>query len=85
MKNILGKEIPEYIEGYGRVTPFEGAFKRSGVKVKREVKVNSVTPNDKKVLSSIEEVLDKVELIDGMTVSFHHHLRNGDYILNLVL
>ncbi|MGH4120621.1 citrate lyase subunit alpha [Clostridium sp.] len=85
MKNILGKEIPEYIEGYGTVTPFEGAFKHNGVKVKREVKVNSVTPNDKKVLESIEEVLDKVALKDGMTVSFHHHLRNGDYVLNLVL
>ena len=24
-------------------------------------------------------------LRDGMTISFHHHLRNGDYVLNLVL
>jgi citrate lyase subunit alpha/citrate CoA-transferase len=85
MKNILGREIPEYIEGYGTVTPFEGAFKHNGVKVKREVKVNSVTPTDKKVLKSIDEVLEKVELKDGMTVSFHHHLRNGDYVLNLVV
>ena len=50
MKNILGREIPEYIEGYGKVTPFEGAFKHVGIKIKREVKVNSVTPNDEKVL-----------------------------------
>ena len=85
MKNILGREIPQYIEGYGKVTPFEGAFAHVGVKVKREVKVNSVTPNDKKVLQSIEEVLEKVHLRDGMTISFHHHLRNGDYVLNLVM
>ena len=85
MKNILGREIPEYIEGYGKVTPFEGAFKHAGIKIKKEVKVNSVTPNEEKVLNSIEEVLDKVELQDGMTISFHHHLRNGDYVLNLVV
>ena len=85
MKNILGREIPEYIEGYGKVTPFEGAFKHAGVKVKSEVKVNSVTPNVEKVLHSIDEVLEKVQLKDGMTISFHHHLRNGDYVLNLVV
>lgn len=85
MKNVLGREIPEYIEGYGKVIPFEGAFKHAGIKVRKEVKVNSVTPNDEKVLNSIEEVLDKVSLKDGMTISFHHHLRNGDHVLNLVV
>ncbi|MBU3188555.1 citrate lyase subunit alpha [Clostridium bowmanii] len=85
MKNVLGREIPEYIEGYGKVIPFEGAFKHAGIKVKKEIKLNCVTPNDKKVLSNIEEVLDKVELKDGMTISFHHHLRNGDHVLNLVV
>ena len=24
-------------------------------------------------------------LRSGMTISFHHHLRNGDYVLNMVL
>jgi len=85
MKNILGREIPGYIEGYGIVTQFEGTFKRGGIKVKKEVKVNSVTPSDEKVLGSIEEVLDKVCLMDGMTISFHHHLRNGDRVLNFVV
>jgi citrate lyase subunit alpha/citrate CoA-transferase len=85
MKNILGKEIPEYIEGYGKVTPFEGAFEHVGVKVKSEVKINSVAPKDEKVLQSVEEVLEKVGITDGMTISFHHHLRNGDYVLNIVL
>ncbi len=85
MKNILGREIPEYIEGYGKVTPFQGAFKNVGTKIKSQVKVNSVTPNQEKVLRDIEEVLEKVQLKDGMTISFHHHLRNGDYVLNLVL
>lgn len=34
---------------------------------------------------SFDEVFDKLDLRDGMTVSFHHHLRNGDYVLNMVM
>ncbi len=40
--------------------------------------------NNKKRLS-IKHVLDEIALKDGMTLSFHHHLRNGDYILNMVM
>ena len=38
-----------------------------------------------KVVSSIKEVIALAGLRDGMTVSFHHHLRNGDYVLNMVM
>jgi citrate lyase subunit alpha/citrate CoA-transferase len=38
-----------------------------------------------KLVSSIEQVIDACELKDGMCVSFHHHLRNGDYVTALVL
>ena len=38
-----------------------------------------------KVINSIEEAVKKCELKDGMTVSFHHHLRNGDFVLNKVM
>ncbi|HZW97515.1 MAG TPA: citrate lyase subunit alpha, partial [Bacillota bacterium] len=38
-----------------------------------------------KVLSSITDALRRTEARDGMTLSFHHHLRNGDYVLNLVM
>jgi len=38
-----------------------------------------------KVVSSLREAIQKVGLRDGMTISFHHHLRNGDYVLNLVM
>ncbi|WP_311481165.1 citrate lyase subunit alpha [uncultured Anaerococcus sp.] len=34
---------------------------------------------------SFDQVFDKLDLKDGMTVSFHHHLRNGDYVLNMVM
>ena len=29
--------------------------------------------------------MEKAGLQSGMTISFHHHLRNGDYVLNMVL
>lgn len=38
-----------------------------------------------KVINSLEEAIKKCELKDGMTVSFHHHLRNGDFVLNKVM
>jgi len=38
-----------------------------------------------KVLTSIEEAITKCGLKDGMTISFHHHFRNGDFVLNNVM
>ena len=38
-----------------------------------------------KLVSSLKEAISLVGLRDGMTVSFHHHLRNGDYVLNTVM
>ena len=38
-----------------------------------------------KVVSSLNEIIDLLKIEDGMTISFHHHLRNGDYVLNMVL
>ena len=38
-----------------------------------------------KVVGSIKEVVKLAGLKDGMTVSFHHHLRNGDFVLNMVM
>lgn len=38
-----------------------------------------------KIVKSIPEVIKEAGLKSGMTISFHHHLRNGDYLLNMVL
>ena len=38
-----------------------------------------------KLVSSIKEAVALAGLKDGMTVSFHHHLRNGDFVLNMVM
>ena len=38
-----------------------------------------------KLVKSLREAIIRSGLKDGMTVSFHHHLRNGDYVLNMVM
>lgn len=38
-----------------------------------------------KLIPNLEEALRECGAKDGMTLSFHHHLRNGDYVLNKVL
>ncbi len=38
-----------------------------------------------KLVSSVREAICLSGLQDGMTVSFHHHLRNGDFVLNMVM
>ena len=38
-----------------------------------------------KQVSTLDEAIRLSGLKNGMTVSFHHHLRNGDYVLNMVM
>ena len=40
---------------------------------------------DKKLVASIRDAIISAGLKDGMTISFHHHMRNGDYVLNMVM
>lgn len=38
-----------------------------------------------KVISSLKEAIKLSGLKDGMRISFHHHLRNGDHVINMVM
>lgn len=85
MKNAIGREIPEYIEGIGKIEAFSGAW----TKLKRgwmdEVTIpppnKAKLPHQQKLCSTLEEAILKSNPHNGMTVSFHHHLRNGDLTL----
>lgn len=47
---------------------------------------NGVVRSDKKkVLPNLEEAIKKSGLKSGMTISFHHHFRDGDLVLNKVM
>lgn len=85
MKNGIGREIPEFVEGYGRVIPYEGAFSQIQPERRYAPLMKQARPGDEKLLSSLEDVFRKIPVKDGMTLSFHHHFRNGDGVLNQVL
>ncbi|MCF6183404.1 MAG: citrate lyase subunit alpha [Bacteroidales bacterium] len=85
IKNSLGREMPEYIEGYGKAEPFLGAWEKLKKGWMDEKTVPP--PNKAKMPHQCKSCLDLTTAIErtnphnGMTVSFHHHLRGGDIIL----
>ena len=83
MKNSIGRDIPENIIKDRKL--YQGEFSMNSSIVKVAPKVKPVMPGESKLLNSIEEAIVKCGLKDGMTISFHHHFREGDYILNMVV
>ncbi len=85
MKNAIGREIPEYIEGFGKLEPFQGAWKKLRKGWMDEPTIpppnKAKLPHQSKLCETLEEAIRKTSPKDGMTVSFHHHLRNGDEII----
>ena len=86
MINAVGREIPDELlkdgrEGYQGKFYMDGKyFKKAGPRVKRCEK-----PVDNKLCETIREACEKCNAHDGMTVSFHHALRNGDYVTSMVM
>ena len=87
MKNAVGREIPEEILKLTGKDAFAGSYaKHQAVYQAATHKVAPVIdPNYSKVVDSIEEVLKKCGIKDGMTLGFHHHFREGDYVVNMVM
>ena len=81
-RNAIGREIPEEINGM-KLSPFEGAVSRTPLV--RQDKGNRTLPRLNKMVDTIEQAVLKSGLKDGMTISFHHHFRAGDYVLNMVM
>ena len=38
-----------------------------------------------KLVSDLREAIERFGLRDGMCISFHHHFRGGDFVLNMVM
>nr|WP_319398482.1 citrate lyase subunit alpha [uncultured Carboxylicivirga sp.] len=85
MKNILQREMPETLEGIDEIEPFQGAFTklRKGWMEEKTVPPpnKAKMPHSSKMCSNLKEAIIRTNPRNGMTVSFHHHLRGGDSIL----
>ncbi len=85
-RNQAGRLVPTLVNGREQV-PYRGlgGHRPSGRKAAPAVATCLDYPADgDKRVGSIREALETVGLSDGMTVSTHHHLRNGDAVANLV-
>ena len=84
IRNAIGREIPEESNGRKNI-PYKGVGKHIPSGRKTGPPVPSGANYTDKVTKGLEDTLDRMKLFDGMAISFHHHLRNGDYLVNLVL
>jgi len=84
IKNSVKRLVPEKVNNQIQI-PFKGIgkFKPKGNKAKPPIKTCADYPADgNKVVKNLKEALNKAGLKDGMTISTHHHLRNGDVLTN---
>ena len=86
MKNAVGREIPDELLADGREVYqgknyMDGRYvQKAGPRTRRYEK-----PQETKVVATIADALRQCGAKSGMTFSFHHHLREGDYVANMVM
>lgn len=87
MINQVGREIPDEILKITGKEGFQGAYARDGYEYRKAAPVvrGNLNPENSKITESIRDALVKCGISDGMTLSFHHHFRDGDYVVNLVM
>lgn len=84
VENILGRKIPTEINGR-KLVPYMGLGKEPIPIARKHRRVRRKLPGESKVLTSIDDAIEMSGLKDGMTISFHHHFRGGDNLVNMVL
>ena len=86
VKNAVGRIVPSIINGEEHI-PFKGVGKHRPTGRRYGSKISSCAdyPDDgNKQVESLKAALIKAGLQDGMTISTHHHFRNGDIIANQI-
>ena len=86
VKNAAGRRVPTMINGVITV-PYRGVgkFSPKGIKASPPIRSCQDYPaSGNKVVGSLKVALKKCGLKNGMTISNHHHFRNGDLIMNQV-
>lgn len=87
MINAVGREIPDEILKMTGKEIFQGNHHFDGYEYKKDGPMTKCVINSdgKKLVANIREVLEKCGIKDGMTLGFHHHFREGDYVVNQVM
>jgi citrate lyase subunit alpha/citrate CoA-transferase len=83
-KNIVDREIPEKINKR-KLQPFMGIGQAVMPERKASAKVRRRLPGENKVIDNLDEAIERSGLANGMTISFHHHFRGGDNLMNMVM
>jgi citrate lyase subunit alpha/citrate CoA-transferase len=84
--NAAGRIVPEFVNGRTEI-PFMGigGYKPETGKFGPRIPSCSDYPsNGDKLIPSLKEALVRSGLHDGMTISTHHHFRNGDLLANMI-
>lgn len=84
VKNSLGRLIPETFNGIRR-TPFTSGRTLVPESTEFSRPVKMVRPGQSKLIPNLREAVIASGLKDGMTIATHHHLRNGDFLLNEIV
>lgn len=83
--NDAGRELPLQISEFGRVEPYLREHKPIQRKYEARQKTFVYNKIESKLILDLKEALVNCGIKDGMTISFHHHLRDGDYVINMVM
>ncbi len=86
IKNAADRKVPALVNGV-KAIPFKGVSRYSpkGVKAAPPIRsCNDYPSSGNKVVGSLKEALKKCGVKNGMTISNHHHFRNGDLVMNQV-
>src|SRR6056297_2032812 len=82
--NSLGRQLPETFFGKD-VHPYQDPYNRLPVGNHATRLLRRHNPGDNKLLGSLREAIEASGLKSGMCIATHHHLRNGDAVLNQVV
>ena len=87
MINAVGRDIPEEVLKATGKDIFRGSFAKDGYEYTKAAPTvrAAIDPTKSKLVDSIHDALVKCGIKDGMTLSFHHHFREGDYVVNMVM
>jgi len=83
-RNSLGREIPAQWKGR-TLDPYQDPWNKKPEVLRATRPLVRRSPGDSKLLPSLRAAIEACELRDGMNISTHHHLRNGDLLLNLIV